>query len=729
MSVFKVPNDYLKVGLFTDAQKSYYQSIMNAERNSTVLDSKRANLFWSEFFGGSGADQCNSWFMDTFLRLLEGASNDIGALSCMFSETFSSDQTDARFVDRVSESAFDKIARKKLYEKRFLVSFFNLNSHWHWYIIDNVQKVCYIGDSFNQHAYLENAQEHVQPPPLLNSLLSSYRIAWKTLTGAQVTFKTRAVACPPQAFGDGISCGQLACASVIAFLSRVFHDNLPVHRYSEQLLYPNDPVFIKRRLVMSFAYASFEQPLNLIIHETAVPVPLAEDLGNNNNTTCFRTEVFVPCQQTDFELPPFQFPESLLVQAPAQTFTKFKDPVALLTSVQPNYFSKQQSVAKSKVLICCEINENWNFQSYTELLVAVVASCSNVNKKGVSTDSNPKNQAITDTIIAKAALIWEQQKHILLDRFAWKTELNRTQYNEDFTKIKKSERFLIKSNGIWRVTQVGFDTYLKVEAPNCVGPCIFSEVQNCKGRKSKSNKQKILTRMNQLTLESPSRKHTWIDLVKDALHLTYVPLSLKVILDIVSRGTPQADLASIRQGVNNGKKAAKKRPIAFYEVNVTIGKTERTFCGLINAQQYRNITPSNEVYTETGKPCIVWKPFIYRLDQNNEYTIPEDVSASLSIPEDCHVRVFSVDTNTNRLYTRLKLFCGTIIEKSCDRDGALGANSMLNYMSKIENISESNVEEYVHFGIPVLRTTKDINPEEYLYFADPFAIFSLPVPQ
>ena len=249
MSTFKVPADYLKVGLFTDAQKSHYQAIMNDEKVSSVLDSQKANAFWSEFFGQSGPDQCSSWFMDTFLRLLEETSEDIGALSCMFSETFDPNQTDAKFVNRVSESAFSKIQRKKLYEKRFLVSFFNLNSHWHWYIIDNYQKVCYIGDSFNQHSYLENAQVHIQPPPLLRDLINSYRLGWKTLTGAQVSFETRAVICPAQAWGDATSCGQLACASVLAFLLRVFHDNWPIHRYAEPLSYTNDPVFIKRRLV------------------------------------------------------------------------------------------------------------------------------------------------------------------------------------------------------------------------------------------------------------------------------------------------------------------------------------------------------------------------------------------------------------------------------------------------------------------------------------------------
>lgn len=731
MPRFEIPPDYLQQGIFTDEQKKYYELVMTGERISDILGSTRATEFWDEFFGKSGPKQCNSWFMDAFLRILEASCDEVGALSCMFSETFQHNQDNAKFVDQVSEIAFNKIQKEKLYEKRFLVSFFNINSHWHWYIIDNYQKICYIGDSFNQHAFIEGAHLHVQPPPLLRDIINSYRIGWKALTQAQVSFETRAVVCPSQAFGDSTSCGQYACASVLTFISRVFHDNLPVHRYAEPLVYPNDPVFIKQRLVMSYAYCSFMQSLNLIVCESAQAPIVIEDNGNDNNTTCFRAEVYVPSVQTEIELPPFQFPESFLVQITPPTFTKFQDPVSSLVSIQENYFHKKQSTAQSKVLIGCEINENWRFQSYPELLVAVVASYSNVNKKGVSTDKNPKNQAMTDNVIAKAALIWNQQKNVLLDKLAWMAELNRTQYNTDLTKIDKAKRILVKSTGIWRVTQVGFDTYLKIEPPAFSGPCIYSEVQNCKGRKSKSNSQKILTKMQQLRLEStpytkPVRTKTWIALVKEALSLTHCPLGLRTILDYVVRGTPEADLTAIRQGVNSGKKGVKKRAVEFYEVSVTVGKTERNYCGLITAQKYQKITPNNEVYTDSGKPCIVWKVFLYRQDQNLEYTIPEEISGCLSIPEDCHCRVFSVDTDTNRLFTRLRLYCGTLIEKSCDINGQFSPTSMLNYATRTASAVDENVEEYCHFGVNVLRVSRDIEPGEYICLADPFAVIAFP---
>lgn len=716
---FGIPRDYLEQGLFTAEQHKLFVEVLNGTRKSTRLNPERAESYQKEFHDNR-AEQCDSWFMDTVLNMIEDHCQDVGVVSCMFAHTFDRDQP-PKFVRDVQEAVFNHMEKEKLYERRFLASFFNIGGHWYWYVIDHYEKVCYTGDSFNQLAGLEKAQEEIHPQPLLASLLRSYRDAWKVLTKQNIAaFITRAVTCPEQLAYDSVSCGQLACASMITFLMRIHHDAQAIHRFAEPItgFDGRTAYFIKQRLVMSMAYANFKQTLRSVSFEPATPVEVTpQPVAQNSNTICLKMQVQEtadPVSEFSMALERFcmENADVYVVPKPAPaSIPRFLDPKSTLLSICPGYFNKKSDTIRTKVFVGCQLNPVWIFRSYEELLVASVAVHSNVNKKGCDKSTVQPIQALTQNVIAYTALVWNQQYNAIMDATVWRTELQSTQYNKDRTKVPKAKRVLIKSNGIWKVTQYGFDTYIKSRDPMEPGPCIFIEVQNCKGRKSKSNSKKIQTKMEQRRLTAspygrPIRSKTWITIVKEVLSMTHCPQTAKAIFAYVKETQPcyEPKLSKIRQALTSGEQPAAKRAAEFFNVEVVQGKTNQSFGGLRENYRYHKILPTNETKDENGEKCIVWMNFI-----------PEsDITGCLMITIPNHLRVFSVDTTSSRLYTRYRILCGTLIEFESSGDGTISPNSRLLYMTKSHDAGQINVETYMHFGFTVFRATRDIEIGEFI---------------
>lgn len=729
--------DYFKTGFWSEEQVQLFASVANGTRVASVSESGEhrgpyirdsiAKAYQNEF-QSERPEQCSSAFMDTVLDMLEDSCEDVGKVSCMFSQSLERGQ-DPRFVKKIQEATLAHFDRRKIHERRFLASFFNINNHWYWYVIDNIEKVCYTGDSFNQLAFLHEAQQQVIPQPLLASILRSYRDVWKYFTGQVAEFKTRAVQCPSQMERDSWSCGQLACASVISFIMRIHYEKLPQYRFAQPITNydAKDAQFIKERLVMSFAHGDFKQVLTTVRFDYSSKPTRRDgdspDVVSANNISCYKMELEdlplpVPVAG-DFlsSLEKFWNDPNVTAKPTNPSYNDWvKNPKDYLEKISPNYFAKSREVLRTKVFIQCGCNPHWLFRDQKELLVASVALHSNVKKKGNnsktsvplvnSPDFHIYNlPAIKENVIAFAAVKWLEQHGVLLDNQVWRTELKTLRGHSP-----RTERPLSKSKGVFKVTEYGFDHFLKSTSSTDPGPCIFIEVQNCKGRKKKSDTEKLKTRVEQRRLAStpynqPVRDKPWIDIVKGAYATTHCPHTPKTVHAFLKQTQPvlNASLSQVRQGLISGKSSAVKRAAVFFDFEVQNGKSSITYGSLLTNYRYREMIPENATKDENGNPCIIWKNFVDQCD----------MTGCLAITPENYRRVFSIESV--RLYTITKIYCGTLIEIEFARDNTVDSNSMMRFINKTIDTQLVNFENHIHFGLPVLRACRDINPGEFIY--------------
>lgn len=711
--VFALPADYLKIGVFSDEQLSFFNNCVAGTNSESCIDEVHAKEFENEFQTKPGF--CDSWFMDTFLRLLEKCSPEIGTFSCMLSQTYEGSMAVSQ-RNRIQTSACNKFTSEKFVTKRFIVSFFNIMTHWYWYIYDQTQRVVFFGDAFNNYTSLSVGGGVA--PGILRRLFDDFQTLVKLETGNyNADYKFQAVECPRQATGDGTSCGQLACASVISFLSRVYHERIPVYQYSSPIqgYEGQNALFIKQRLVMSFAYGNFLQPLKLLTYNSDKIIELDSDANSSSEQIVQIGYAAIDFQFPDLSLLPDLTPPPQAKKELRNVFDEIfsnDDIISTIADIDPSYFPQLEAPGQIKVFVDCHLNPEWQFATILELLVACSAVLSNVNKKGTEKIAKSR-RATTEMLISTADLVWHHTRGSFLGWDVYQKELSRTHTNSDGTTVPNSKRSLVYVKDIWRVTQLGYDNYLKYKSQNQPGPCTFKEVQSMKGRKSKSfvekqNSSKSATKL--LTDYSPyenkeKASRTWIKRIKPILEQTHCPHSLDTIVKSMTSAEEKEKVCSIRQGIIHGCKKMRSRAAKFYKFEVMVGKKPKLFCGLIENQRYEKQIPQNVSIDENGNECIIWREFIPGVP----------ITGCLSIPVEYHRRVFSI-TDQLQLVARRPIYAGTLVEYEANAEGAFHATSMLNYMAKdnYEYVTPANLRQFTFFGVSVFLVTKDILPGELI---------------
>ena len=715
---YGIPYDYLEIGVFNQQQVDFWKSAAEGTNPQSKIETFRAKKLYEEI--NVTPELCDTWFMDMFLKLLQKCSPEVGIYDCILSEAYNHGHRNMTVAqrNRIQLNAYELFESEKYWEKRFIVSFFNVSNHWYWYICDQFQSIIYFGDSFNQYSSLQNQRDIV--PDFVRKLFTDHEMLLKMKTFKEHRFTFQAVKCPRQIVGDSTSCGPLACASIIAFLNRVYHDNFPIDRFGEPIssYESKNGKALKQRLVLSYVYGNFNQKMSAITYNTNsdIDMDLSIEEGKKENVQIAYASIEFSLPDASFfgnDVMPYDFSAGKN-ETEKQSDLAHNDPIAALTDFDPSYFPAPEPLGQNKVFVDCQLNPKWQFGSLQELLVTAAALLSNVNKKG-SEKTEKIAPATTERLIAKAELIWKSIHGTVLGYRTFMKELSKIEKNPDDTMVPKSEQVLSHIKEVWRVTEKGYQRYLMYKSPNCPGPCIFKEVQSMKGRKPKNHSGKMMEKSTpKLLVYSPYDKETakqnkgtktWIKRIQPILAQTHCPQSLDVIVKAMTTSEDKEKASSIRQGIVHGCSAVQKRKAKFYKFDIPIGKKSKLYCGLIENYEYRHQVPQNVVLDEWGKPRIMWKEFVCN----------SPLSGCLTITIECQRRAFYVDDN-NHLAARCSIPPGTVIEYQVNTQGEFYPDSLLLFMlndSPNEGL-HANCRISTFFGVSVLFVIAPIAADQLL---------------